>query len=411
MTDSAPRSKPPQRWHLPTWLLPSAVLACAVAATPLTPLLLAWLFLLFYGKTDRRAIAALLGCVVFSMAVIYASRQVGRSPFDDFWNIYYPTYLEAKRTSTLEFLLQPFEEVQFSTIEVAFPALIALIALLPGMASPNLVIFLVTGGIGGLYAWWLSRYFLPEVPQSHRAAAGLLCIVFFSFGLCSQTIRQMMSVPILLAAIWERRLSSSAVLALFATTCHFSAAPIWAFAILFRFTGYRTLLLVATPLVYMLSIGNGLTESLIGLDAAAVDKLRYYTDGNQDAAGYDSSFTPLIWIIAGGSLAITHFRKGELSRLLLFFCLLFFALLPLPMASFRITLFITTALIAPLLCLAVMHRLSALAFRILCGIMTIAMIFRRVLVVDESSGMALWNLFNPVGVSPFQYLVRLFLGT
>lgn len=400
----------PLSWRPAPWIAPALLVVLAVASTPLALLAWAWLALMYCQKIDRRTIAGLLACVVFSMAVMYASRQVGGSPFDDFWNFYYPAYLDAKSTASAEFLTRPFDVFQLSSLEVAFPSLLALLALLPGILSPSLLILVITAGIGGLYAWWLLRYFLPGLPQSHRTAAALFCIVFFSFGLCSQTVRQMLSIPLLLAAVWERRLGKSAALAVIATASHLSAAPIWAFAILFRFTGYRTLVLAVVPLLYMLTKGAGLADSLIGLDPGTIDKLRYYTENNDDAQGYDSGFIPLILLVAAGSLFVVKFRNGELSRLLLFFCLLFFALLPLPLASFRATLFITAALLAPVACLALVWRIPSTAFTLLCGVLTFSMLARRVVVVDDTSGMALWYLFSPVETLPFQYVFRILAG-
>jgi len=382
----------------------------AVAATPLTPLGIAWLALLFCQQLSLRITAALLLCIVFAMATTYASRLVGVSPFDDFSNIYYPSYLAAKHTPLAESILHQLEPFRLSSLEVLFPALLWVLSLLPGTLAPSALIFLLTAGIGSLYVWWICSYLLPTLPRSHRTASALLCTIFFSFGLCSQTVRQMLSVPLLLAAIWERSLGKSSAYALIATTCHLSAAPTWALSILFRFTGNRTFMLAALPLVILLVQGPGLAESLIGLDPGMLDKLSYYTEGNLDAAGFDRGFIPLVLAVAIGSLSVVGYRNGELTRLLLFFCLLFFALLPLPLASFRVTLFITSALLAPIACLALSRRTAASTFALMCAALTAAMIARRVLLSDSASDMGLWHLFKPLEVLPFQYVIRIVFG-
>ncbi len=397
-------------WGLLLFALAGMFAAYAAAATPLVPLAFAWLALLFCRRLSPGITAALLLSIVFAMATTYASRRVGISPFDDFSNVYYPSYLNAKVKSLAESIVPPFEAFALSDLEVVFPALLGVLALLPGTLTPSVIIFLLTAGIGTLYVWWLCRYFLPTLPRSHQAASALLCIVFFSFGLCSQTVRQMLSIPLLLAAIWERSLGKSATYALIASACHLSAAPIWAVCVPFRFTGYRTLILAAIPLVILLVQGPGLAENLIGLDPGTLDKLSYYTSGNQDAAGFDRNFIPLVLLIVIGSLAAVGYRNGELSRILLFFCLLFFALLPLPLASFRATLFITSALLAPLACLALSRRIAASIFAALCAVLTAAMMARRVLLTDDTSEMGLWHLFEPVEVFPFQYVIRIILG-
>ncbi len=398
-------------WGLLSWEVVAGMLAaCAVSATPLAPLAFAWLALIFCQRLGSSTVTALLLCIVFSMATAYASRRVGMSPFDDFSNNYYPSYLNAKIMPLAESILFPFEPFRLSALEVVLPTIFGVLALLPGTFAPSAIIFLLTAGIGSLYVWWLRRYFLPTLPQSHQTASALLCIVFFSFGLCSQTVRQMLSVPLLLAAIWERSLGKSTAYALIAAACHLSAAPIWVICILFRYTGYRTLTLAALPLVILLVKGSALAESLVGLDPGTLDKLSYYTAGNQDAAGFDQNFIPLVLLVAIGSLAIVGYRNGELTRILLFFSLLFFALLPLPLASFRVTLFITSALLAPLTCLVLSRRIAGSTFAVLCAALTAAMIVRRVLIVDDASEMALWHLFKPVEVFPFQYVIRIVSG-
>ncbi len=409
------RALPRIQEALPWGLLLPAVLGIvavyAVSATPLAPFAFAWLALLFCQRLGSRTTAALLLGIVFSMASAYASRRVGASPFDDFSNNYYPYYLDAKLTPFAEWILLPFEPFRLSALEVVFPAILGVLALLPGTLAPSAIIFLFTAGIGSLYVWWLCRYFLPTLPQSHQTASALLCIVFFSFGLCSQTVRQMLSIPLLLAAIWERSLMKSTAYALIATACHLSAAPTWMICILFRFTGYRTLTLAALPLFFLLVKGSGLAESLIGLDPGTLDKLSYYTLDNQDAAGFDQNFIPLVLLVAIGSLAVVGYRDGELSRILLFFCLLFLALLPLPLAPFRVTLFITSALLAPLACLALSHRrISASTFTVLCAVLTAAMVARRTILSDDASQMGLWHLFSPVEVFPFRYVFRIISG-
>jgi hypothetical protein len=397
-------------WGLLLFALAGMFAAYAVAATPLVPLAFAWLALLFCRQLSPGTTAALLLSIVFAMATTYASRRFGMSPFDDFSNVYYPSYLNAKVTSLAESILPPFEAFGLSALEVVFPAILGVLGLLPGTLTPSAMIFLITAGIGSLYVWWLSRFFLPTLPRSHQAASALLCIIFFSFGLCSQTVRQMLSIPLLLAAIWERNLGRSATYAVIASACHLSAAPIWAVCALFRFTGYRMLMLASMPLVILLVQGPGLAESLIGLDPGTLDKLSYYTAGNQDAAGFDRNFIPLVLLVVIGSLAAVGYRNGELSRILLFFCLLFFALLPLPLASFRATLFITSSLLAPLACLALSRRIAASTFAVLCAALSAAMIAKRVLLTDDTSEMGLWHLFEPVEVFPFQYVIRIVSG-
>jgi hypothetical protein len=393
------------------WLLPVAIAVALMAFTPLAPLAFAWLALIYCRRLNRPTVSVLLAFIVLSMALTYASRRVGASPFDDFWNNYYPDYIRATQTDPGTFLLKPFEDFEMSSLEIVFPTFLALLAALPIKVNPHLLIFLITAGIGSLYVWWLNRYFLPDIPTAHRPAAGLFCILFFSFGLCSQTIRQMLSTPLLLAAIWERRRARTMGLAVLAASCHLSAAPIWAIAVLFRFTGFKTFLLLTLPMVYLLFIGFDLTGQLLGVDAGALDKLRYYTTDNQDAAGFDSTFIPAIVLVAAGSLAILKFRNGELSRLLLFFCVVFFLLLPLPLASFRATLFVTSALLAPVVCLALVRYLPTYAFSTFVGVLTLGMVMRRVLLTDESSGMAPWHLFQAITTTPFEYALRLAAGS
>lgn len=384
----------------------AGTLAYLASTSPLVTLGFAVLALLGAPGLHRVARAALLCLFALSLSLVYGSRQFAGSAFDDFANIYYPSYLRILETQSLVVGAES-DDLQISSFEIGLPLLFRALSLLPVRLSPNLLIFIVTLLCSLTYVWWLERYFLVAVPPAKRAAAGLLCMALFSFGLCSQTTRQMFSVPLLLAALWEpswrRRLPMLAAATLF----HLSALPIFAIAIAIRTMPKVTVPAALLGCAFLIGAGESMLSNIVGIDVGALDKLRYYTEENRDAEGYDATFIPIVVVCVGLAYLARRFDDGQLFRLVLVFAAVFFALLPLPLASFRLTLFLTTALVGPLFCLALADRLSVGQFGALALLLTLAQLLRRIAFADETSGMGLWHVFRQFEPIPFDYLLRL----
>lgn len=384
-----------------------AIFVLMMGLSPLSFLAIGWLILVVVRPTGR---ALLFSCamVVVAMALTYASRRVGLSPFDDFANVYYPSYLATEDEALNAFAGFDWSRFSVSSMEIAWPILLLVLTWLPGKLTSGEMILCVTAVSGGLYTWWLYRYLLPLLPKSHQGAAAVVCLALYSFGLCSQLVRQMLCIPILLAALWEPRLTRSFLYAAVASAFHLSAAPVWAVVMLLRYGGLPAAIAMLVPLLLLMQVNAELASAIVGLDPGIFDKFTYYTEGIEDAAGYDITFLPLVIAVAVAGLFVRHQLDRRIGLILVVFAVLFVALLPLPLASFRITLFITAALVGPTICLAMAARLRARVFSFLCVGLGIAMMARRLWSNDPSNEMALWYLYPPVDIAPYYFVARIF---
>lgn len=353
----------------------------------------------------RRALAI---ATVVTAALVYSSRDTSGSWSDDLANVYYPLYVGIREGSLPVALPTAGEVFRLSSVELALPVLLRVLGAFPFVLSAGGLVFTLTLVGGLLYVWWLETYLLPDLPEPKRMAASALSLSLFSFGLCSQTARQMLGVPLLLAAIWETRRAQAWALTAGAALLHLSAVPVF---LVWRLVATRpriAFLVVGLVATALLQLGASLPESLVGVDFGSFDKLEFYARLSDELGGFDRSFLPVVLALCAAAWLARAYRKGDISRLVFAFSALFAALLPLPLASFRLTLFALAGLLGPMAALAVAHRTSDRSFSALAFALGTLMVVRRILASDAGSGMGLWHAFQPVEVVPFRYVGLLF---
>lgn len=342
--------------------------------------------------------------IVVAAAVVYSSREIAASWSDDLANVYYPLYLGLRDGSSDGRLPSPTGDFIVSSLELALPLLLSLVAALPFTLSAPGFVFALTLAGGLLYVCWVEVYLLPDLPPSRRGPAMAVSLTLFSFGLCSQVARQMLGVPVLLAAIWEARRSRAWVLAGLSAAFHLTAVPIF---VLWRLIAIRPRLAIAAIAavsVAMLSRFDTLGEMLLGADAGALDKLQFYAQFNDEVSGFSQRYLPIMVALAVLGWFARWYRGGRIALLVLAFSLLYVALLPLPLASFRLNLFALGGLLGPMFALAAVRRVGDRAFAFGAFALCVLMIARRVLVADTESGMGLWHSFSVFEIVPFRYV-------
>lgn len=373
---------------------------------------LSWLLLvtlMCFAGTNRPLARRLLAIAVVAVAAaVYSSRDTAGSWNDDLANVYYPSYVGLREGSLALPLADPGDVFRVSSVEIALPALLRLIGFFPFTLSPAGLVFALTLVGGLLYMWWIEAFLLPDLPPGKRLAASALSLTLFSFGLCSQTARQMLGVPLLLAAIWDTRRGRAWGLTAAASLFHLSALPI--------FLGWR--LIAAFPRASLVAVaavagtlvlrGAWLGQALLGVDVGALDKLQYYSQGNDPVLGLDRSLLPLVVALCAMAWLSRTYREGDIARLVLASSVMYVALLPLTLASFRLTLFALAGLLGPLAALALAPRTSDRGFAIAAFGLSALMLARRVAFTSPDSGMGLWHSFPPIDLAPFRYLSLLF---
>lgn len=140
----------------------------------------------------------------------------------------------------------------------------------------------------------------------------------------------------------------------------------------------------------------------------AFDKFAYYSLGNStEAIGFDLQYlyVGLSPAILGG-LAIAS-RRPLIGYLMLGSSLVYVLLLPLPLASYRATLFVTGALLGPGLAAAFDNRMGRHLFAILMLAVALAMMSRRATLREPGIGMPLWQKYPRWEFTPFYYLAEI----
>lgn len=341
---------------------------------------------------------------IFGMSITYASRQFGISPFDDFANIYYPQYKEIASIGVFEWYFQGFSEFSISSLEVGLPLLFSFFAIFDTSISSNTLIFLLTL-IGGLfYLYWLIKYVLPNLPRRKSNLALLLSLGLFSFGLCSQLTRQMLSIPFFLMAISDKSLARSTFFLVIGTSFHLITLPLYLFTKCLKFLPKLTTFFSILFGLIIFFYGNAIAAGILGIDVGIFDKLLYYASGNTDAADFSYRYLvlPISWIF----LCLVSIKKKKVIPNNFFILMGFFYIcfLIFPLLSFRITLVISAALMGLLIFYALMslnnHKLQVI---LATSLVTINQL-RRWIIYDYESGMSLWYDYAQVGVHPFYYL-------
>ena len=340
---------------------------------------------------------------IMGMSITYASRQLGLSPFDDFANVYYPLYQEIASVGIFQVLFERWSEFSISSLEVGLPLLFGTFAIFDTDMSASILILLLTF-LGGLfYLYWVITYVLPNVPRRKSNIALLLSLGLFSFGLCSQLTRQMISIPFFLMAISDKSTARSLCFLIVSTLFHLITIPLYLFVKCLKFYPKNTILISIFFGCILFLYGKSIAAGIFGMDVGVFDKILYYTSGNMDASDFSYRYLalPIAWLfflLCGARY--NSVIPNDFVFLMAFFYVCF---LSFPLLSFRLTLVVSAALLGPLIFFSLMrlkdHRLQVC----LALFVVTANQLRRFIFYDTNGGMSLWDTYAQIG-HPFYYL-------
>lgn len=286
--------------NYPVFFLPTVI----GAFSPLLGWGLGILLLIVFSPIIRNRTRRLLGVqVILFGALIYASRNTNGSFNDDFSNNYYPYFTNIYDRGLIDFITIEMSPGISSSIEIGLLVIFRLISFLFGRLDINQLIFVITFVTGALFQIWLERQGLKNLPLARKALVLGLSLAMFSFGLCGQLTRQMLScVALLIAISCDRRWWMWAWIAI-AISFHLSSMVILPvlFAARIKKWSYTlvliiVMLLVGFSLIYIMRAG--LTEYLVN---SGIDKLSFYASANPDnAIGFDFPYVfPMILLTVG----------------------------------------------------------------------------------------------------------------
>lgn len=343
--------------------------------------------------------------IIFCNAIVYGSRQTFGTQFDDFSNSYYPNYLVLRSTDLFTHLIMLNSGgLGSSSVEVLPPLLLWLFAQLPFAINANALIAIITFIGGCFYYFWVERYLLRDLhPQLHGVMV-VACLSLFSYGLCSQTMRQMWSIPWLLSALWEKTTLKRVLYLGLSTLFHFTSLPIGLMCLLLRRrSAVRFAVLLAGSFI-TLPFASKIPVLFQDQAAAMFDKAIYYnSDAVLEAQPIDRNYLVVMAFALCCAFACRNYKDGFLLRVTAIFMVFYVALLPLPFASFRTALFITGGLLAPLGVLAVTTATRG-RMLVATALAIVAIQFmRRVFFQQEGTGMALWNAYPAAQLKMYYY--------
>ena len=345
--------------------------------------------------------------LLYSFSLIYSSREVGFF-LDDFSNQYYPWYIYAKNNSFSEyFITYPFKEGFSFYIEFGFNIFIFLLSKLPFYFNINELIFIVTFFTSGIFFIWLRLALVPKVPEKYKNLALMVGLVFFSYGLASQLTRQMLSSVFLLFYLFPIHEKRNILYLILSTTFHFTGIVVAAIYFYIKITRLWGLL-VLLGTVALFQIFGFIIFSIIDLPFLQnFDKLDFYRSESQNILTTDFSTLYLTFILCFAAFFTKEYWNHNLFFLSMAFVLLYILLLPLPLASFRITLLLTTCLFGPIIILFLIENFDETLARIGALFISCIWVIRR-LPILESSNFSAWTAFDLIYFIPFRHFYEIF---
>lgn len=312
---------------------------CLSFFSPQGGLVAAWVAVMLAAARAPRLLSGPLLLFSHAGALIFASRSFdGLS--SDFRN-YFGVFSEFCSAGG-----SPVEALRTFGLEVGVPAAYGLLSTAGGCG-------LSIAGLAYLQALVVSfatllimtRYAVAATGTRERPyAIGGLCLMY-SFFFATQVSRQSASSIFLLAALFVARTGTGVALNLMlATLLHLTAPVIFAIAWVLRMTSNKGLVaLAAAAACVALYSGPLLAFAIANLDAfEPLAKLAYYAGELEDGAFSDTQ--SLVYLLVPGLAFALVPRLRRLpdaardARLLLGFALVGLLLLPLPLATTRLTL-------------------------------------------------------------------------
>lgn len=378
-----------------------AALTASLFSPPLA-LLLAWVGVLVSAREDPERVSWPLVAFAHAGALMFASRtfEDASSDFVGYHAVYEAT---CHASSALEDTWLAYGP------EIGLPTFYQLLSALGlcGLSIHGLAWlqgFITSAALLLVISRWARR----ETPANElpMVLAGL-CLMF-SFFYATQLSRQAISSVFVLSALWHARSKRGVfILVVLGSLFHLTAPLIWALCVLLRSRMRRSLpaliLLAALPLLAFNQIIAFAVEHADAFGPLA--KLTFYAAPLGDDGGPPSDFQGAVQLaVAGALLAWRARREPSLAanaRLLIGLAVLALAVVPVPLASTRMTL--------PIAWLA----MGAFLFRGLAGSLRPvgwlglgALLLLRVVIssLPSQGDQALWYAYAPVGWIPAYWL-------
>lgn len=387
--------------HRIEWISAIAI-ACAVAFAPVIALFGCALLIGLFSELPKRYSTLnlfILITFIFLNAVVYSSRTVGASPFDDMSYSYYPQYLEIRELGLFKHLDNQQSTATISRVEIGFPLILAVLSSVPIKLSENGLIFaiMLLFGLGVLWAISKTQFEDTRVRNIVIAVTLFLC----AWGISTQTVRQSMSCVFVLAYLTSQKRRYIPIAIFF----HLSAVWYFGIAALSR----RMRLKTSIPIAAIAALFISSLANYIGDFAEVIDKAVFYRDMQSiEEIRVNYQILPISLLIIALGIGLSRPGFGvpalkDINRHATINNIASLGALELPLAMFRLNTLYTSVLPGLLIGQIVSNRKFQRFYPVLCAaLLYIALMVLRI--GRDENQFGLLKHYAGINKTPFYYI-------
>lgn len=339
-------------------LVKIAILLFALLTLYASPLISFYfiIFIFIFTNVDFATRFPLSIIMVISGAMIFSSRELGVVTGDDFYNQYYPLYLNILNGGHV------FTNEFGGGVEVGLAFFFKVISI-SGIRDPSYVLFCISFFTLFLFYLWLELFAFENIENSKTL---LIASTFAFVGLftITQLTRQAMAMVFVMYAIsffYRGRYLYFTISLLLGVLFHLTAIPIFVITYVFMYGTISNKNKIAIVIILFSLLFHFIVAKIVGsgLFWGVQSKFAYYE--YNDLATQSSYY--LRHLVVSSIILLVLNRKEILNNrylsLLLYGTVAYVALLPIPFASDRMLMPLTTYLLGFVICL-VFNRVSIL---------------------------------------------------
>ena len=293
--------------------------------------------------------------------------------------------------------------------EVGLPLLYFLHTKLFESAEPASIILYVSFLCGVLFLVWLEYFGVKEIEEELKSLAIAASLIFFSFMMTSQVIREMMAMVFILYALSSHKIIFKTILLFLGVLFHTAALPVFIMgALLFKFPKqtFIGVLFISGTFVFELSNLQTIYSSL-DMSFIPIQKLLFHACSLPGYTQTDMYYVKFMFILIVLFLFQFLFLKADPTQekwkyFVLTFAGMYLIFLPLPLASLRGTLIVNSVLLGYLIFIGFKQY-----YRLFSDLLAGYIIYKFILTVNGFPGpFELWHAYGWYGKIPFYYWVQ-----
>ncbi|MGU9863630.1 EpsG family protein [Klebsiella quasipneumoniae subsp. quasipneumoniae] len=315
---------------------------CVVLSALVSPLLGFYcaIFVLLLFNINNLILRNIISVIsILSGCGIYASRVIGFSMSDDFYNTYIPIYESIRNGGSI------FVEQYSGGAEFGLPAVFLLFSKLGFNDNYPLMMYCISLFCSlGFYSW-LEYEIIPEIDKNKKSLCIASSIAFFSFFASTQLIRQMVATVFILfclSALRRRKTLRFIFLLVVGSIFHLTTVVVVLIFVILAFGSKKQKLVLLCSVAFISFLFKIVVGFILsgGLLSVASYKAEYYQQTTKLGFHLSGAFKFLFpATIAALFFSSSKFKK--INNVLFFGMVLYIILLPMPAMSDRMLMPLT----------------------------------------------------------------------